>query len=94
MQDLKKHVRLFKALGDENRLQILQLLSQREVCACAIERELSISQSTLSHHMKVLTDAGIVKGRKDGRWIYYSVDEAGRTCVQSFLAQLSDVTED
>ena len=61
---------VFKAFCDENRLQILEMLRSGEKCACKLLEELQISQSTLSHHMKILCDAGIVQGRKEGKWVH------------------------
>ena len=58
---------IFKAFCDENRLQILELLRSGEKCACKLLDDLHISQPTLSHHMKILCDAGIVQGRKEGK---------------------------
>ena len=66
-------IKLFKALGDENRIQILRLLQSGEKCGCDLLEKLNISQSTLSHHMKILCDVGIVLSRKEGKWIYYSI---------------------
>ncbi|MFR2169327.1 MAG: ArsR/SmtB family transcription factor [Anaerostipes hadrus] len=62
----KEDVRMIKALADENRLRILECLHHGEKCACVILEELSITQSTLSHHMKLLCDCGLVDSRK--RW--------------------------
>lgn len=73
----KDTARVFKAFCDENRLQILEMLRSGEKCACKLLEELQISQSTLSHHMKILCDAGIVQGRKDGKWVHYSLDPDG-----------------
>ena len=84
----KEAARIFKALGDENRLQILDLLRGGERCACIVLEDLQITQSTLSHHMKILCDAGIVKGRKEGKWVHYSVDPEGSARVSLVLAQL------
>lgn len=67
--------RKFKALADENRLAILMSLQQREKCACYLLEELNISQSTLSHHMKLLCDSGLVDYRKEGKWMHYSLSE-------------------
>ena len=64
---------IFKALSDENRIRILEMLRGGEKCACKLLEELSISQPTLSHHMKILCDAGIVSGRKEGKWTHYSM---------------------
>ena len=64
---------LFRALGDENRLRILELLKDRELCAGELLKSLSIVQSTLSHHMKILVESGLVICRKQGKWSYYSI---------------------
>lgn len=69
--------RVFKAFCDENRIQILQLLRSGEMCACRLLDDLNVTQSTLSHHMKILCDAGIVQGRKEGKWVHYSIDPVG-----------------
>ena len=72
-QECAQIIKLFKALGDENRIQILRLLQGGEKCGSELLEELRISQSTLSHHMKILCDVGIVLSRKDGKWIHYSI---------------------
>ena len=69
--------KVFKAFYDENRLQILELLRSGEKCACKLLDDLHITQSTLSHHMKLLCDAGVVQGRKEGKWVHYSIDPVG-----------------
>jgi ArsR family transcriptional regulator len=84
----KEAARIFKALGDENRLQILDLLRGGERCACIVLEDLQITQSTLSHHMKILCDAGVVKGRKEGKWVHYSIDPEGSARAGLILAQL------
>ena len=68
---------IFKAFCDENRLQILSLLKNREMCAFQLQEELEIGQSTLSHHMKVLCQSGIVNSRREGKWTYYKISEEG-----------------
>lgn len=75
--DNKRMAVMFKAFCDENRLQILGLLRSGERCACNILEEMHITQPTLSHHMKILCDAGIVVGRKDGKWMHYSISQDG-----------------
>ena len=67
--------RIFKALGDANRLIIMNLISELELSAGQILRQVSMGQSTLSHHMKILCDSGIVNARKDSRWVYYTVNK-------------------
>lgn len=63
-----------KALGDENRLQIIKMLSGGELCACKILDAFNITQPTLSHHMKILTECNLVVSRKEGKWTYYSIN--------------------
>lgn len=68
---------VFKALGDENRLRILLMLADGEKCACKLLEQMQISQPTLSHHMKILCEAGIVTGRREGKWMHYSISGEG-----------------
>lgn len=63
-----------KALGDENRIQIVKMLADGELCACRILDAFNITQPTLSHHMKILTDCNLVNSRKEGKWTYYSIN--------------------
>ncbi len=63
-----------KALGDSNRLQIVQMLSDGEKCGCKLLEAFEITQPTLSHHMKILCDCGLVKDRKEGKWHHYSLN--------------------
>lgn len=67
-------VRLFKALGDENRLRIIRTLADQTLCVCDLAKQLEIPQPTLSHHLKVLRDTGLVIGSKEGQWIYCSLN--------------------
>lgn len=64
---------LFKVLGDVNRLNIIKNLSKGERCGCDLLKDFNITQPTLSHHMKVLVECGIVNARKEGKWSYYSL---------------------
>lgn len=63
-----------KALGDANRMQIVQSLAGGELCACKLLEQFSITQPTLSHHMKILCGCDLVDSRKDGKWTYYSLN--------------------
>lgn len=87
--DTKKTAAMFKALCDENRLRILLILKNGERCGCRLLEEMNITQPTLSHHMKILCDGGIVKGRKDGKWTYYSIDESGARAARECLERLT-----
>jgi ArsR family transcriptional regulator len=75
--DVKRTAVIFKAFCDENRIKILQMLLSGEKCACRLLEELNITQPTLSHHMKILCDSGIVTGRKEGKWMHYSISDEG-----------------
>lgn len=83
--------RVFKAMGDENRITILTLLHTGERCACRLQEALSISQPTLSHHMRILLDAQLVNARKDGKWIYYSLSEAGAQQAKELLDSVLNI---
>jgi ArsR family transcriptional regulator, arsenate/arsenite/antimonite-responsive transcriptional repressor len=78
-----------KALGDANRMQIVQLLTGGELCACKLLEQFSITQPTLSHHMKILCDCGLVDSRRDGKWTYYSLN---CTMFKEFKLFIGDVT--
>ena len=79
---------VFKALSDENRIRILKMLHSGEKCACKLLEELNISQPTLSHHMKILCDAGIIAGRKEGKWTHYSLCCEGICRVRGLMKEL------
>ena len=87
LSDHRQTAKVFKAFCDENRLQILSLLRTGEKCACKLLDDLQITQSTLSHHMKLLCDDGVVKGRKEGKWVHYSIDPAGAEHAIALLRQ-------
>jgi len=72
-REAKHRGRFFKALGDESRQRILGLLNVREMCVCELMSALKMTQPTTSHHLKILEDAEIVKSRKDGKWVFYSL---------------------
>ena len=79
---------VFKALGDSTRLEIVQMLSDGEKCACKLLERFGITQPTLSHHMKILCDSGLVVGRKDGKWTYYSLSCETLADIQRFVSEL------
>ncbi|MDD3417081.1 MAG: ArsR family transcriptional regulator [Clostridia bacterium] len=85
----KDDVRLIKALADENRLAILELLQGGEKCGCVLLEELRITQPTLSHHMKILCDTGIVDSCKDGKWMHYSLSLEGSNTLREMVERYS-----
>jgi len=72
---MESKVDVYKALGDSNRLRILSMLAERELCVCEINEVLNVSMSTISSHLKILRNAGLVTSKKDGRWIFYSLSD-------------------
>lgn len=75
MEKYLEHIKVFKALSDVKRAMIVDMLSCGELCACMILEKFEMSQSTLSHHMKLLCESGLVKGREEGKWTYYSLNK-------------------
>lgn len=75
MEKPEKIIPIFKALSDDTRLKIIEMLSCGEMCACDILECFHITQPTLSYHMKILTECGLVISRKDGSWIRYRNNE-------------------
>jgi len=69
----RKQSRFFKALADETRLRILGLLGVREMCVCEVMVALGLTQPTASHHLRILENIGLVKDRKEGKWVFYSI---------------------
>lgn len=89
----KKNSKVFKAFCDENRLMILEMLQSGEKCACILLEKLNISQSTLSHHMKILTESGVVTPRKEGKWTHYSISVEGGNNAKEILTQILTVCQ-
>ena len=91
--DVKRTAIIFKAFCDENRIRILLLLQGGEKCACRLLEEMNITQPTLSHHMKILCDSGIVVGRKEGKWMHYSISVEGADVAIKCISELTAVTK-
>ena len=92
--DAKKTALIFKAFCDENRIRILKLLAVGEKCACKLLEEINVTQPTLSHHMKILCDSGVVECRKDGKWMHYSISREGSAVAMECLRELTLAVED
>jgi ArsR family transcriptional regulator, arsenate/arsenite/antimonite-responsive transcriptional repressor len=86
-----KAARIFHALSDETRLDILARLASGEQCVCELVDSLQAAQSRLSFHLKVLKDAGLIQDRPEGRWIYYALDENGLKLLEQFVGSLASV---
>lgn len=86
--DKLQQAKVFKAFCDETRLQVLEMLGAGEMCACVLLENLAVAQSTLSHHMKILVESGVVVGRKDGKWTHYSLSANGSAQALAMLQQV------
>lgn len=89
MKDYKSNALVFKTFCDESRLQIIEQLKHGEVCACILLEKMTISQSTLSHHMKILVESNIVSARRDGKWMRYSLSEIGIKYAKKLLVEIT-----
>lgn len=78
-----------KAMSDTNRLQIIEMLRQGEKCACNLLEELQVTQPTLSHHMKVLSDCGLVGSYKDGKWHHYYINCEKYKEFEKYIAEIA-----
>lgn len=80
-----EYVSVFKALSDETRIRIVRLLFGKERCAGEILKSFHITQPTLSYHIKILTDSGLINARREGTWVYYSINDEKSAMVKCFL---------
>ena len=81
--------RLLRALAEPIRLQVLVALQNGERCVCDLTSDLDLAQSKLSFHLKVLKEAGLIRARQDGRWIYYGLEPASLLLLRDWLGQLA-----
>ena len=78
-----------RALGDSNRLEIIQMLSDGEKCGCRLLEKFEITQPTLSHHMKILVECGLVNDRREGNWNHYSLNCDTLTEYKAYIDSLT-----
>lgn len=76
----------FRALSEPLRLKVLEMLREQELCVCDLCDRLNVSQSKLSFHLKTLKEAGLVRPRQEGRWIYYSLNLPQLVALEQYLA--------
>lgn len=86
---LGQQAKIFKALCDEKRLRILELLRNGEECACVLGEQLDMAQSSLSYHMKILCESGIVDSRQDGKWTHYKISKKGSRFAIELLKSIT-----
>ena len=84
---------VLKAFCNVTRLQVLERLRSGEKCACDLMDCIDVSQSNLSHHMKVLIESGVVRARQEGRWTFYSIDAEGAERASALVCDLTKVVE-
>ena len=84
---------IFKAFCDDNRIRILEMLQTGEKCGCKLLEELNVTQPTLSHHMKLLCDSELVIGRKEGKWMHYSISSEGAEIAVNVLKELTKTSK-
>ena len=84
-------IQKFKALGDENRFRILMMLLEKPLCVCELLEVLDIKGGTISAHLKLLKNAGLINQKKEGRWIVYSIASEE---VKLFLTEIREKLED
>lgn len=85
----EKNAKVFKAFCDEKRLAILELLRSGEKCACVLIDQMDVGQSSLSYHMKILCESGIVESRQEGKWTHYRLSESGSKYAAELLVRLT-----
>lgn len=89
----KELIIVLKALSDENRIKIFRILKEQgERCACDLLEDLNIVQSTLSHHMKILVDSGLVDAKKSGKWMNYTISKDLCSKIRTSILELFDGT--
>ncbi len=77
-----------KALGEHTRLKIVLLLCQEEMCVCEMMTRLGLSQSTVSHHLRILKQAELINHRRDGKWVFYSLNRPQFAGLEQDLSRL------
>lgn len=88
-KDFEDNYKIIKALSDVNRMMIINNLSSGELCACKLLEKFNITQPTLSHHMKILLECGLINSRKDGKWTHYSLNKEKVEQFQLFISRMT-----
>jgi len=85
---MKEFIKVMKALSDPNRVKLLKILQEKELCVCEIQAALGIAQPTVSKHLKILEHAGLVKRKKEGLWVNYYLSNGGSPYAATLLGNL------
>lgn len=79
-------VKMLKALADPNRLTIMEMIGNNELCSCKLQENMNISQPTISHHLHILSESGLIVGRKEAQWIHYSINKEKLAKVRDYIS--------
>ena len=91
----REYVNVFKALSDPNRIRIIKMLSERELCMCEVREMLNLSNSTVSKHLTILRDANLLLDSKDGKWVNFQLnDKSEQKFIRSLIALIKNSFED
>lgn len=93
MNEIEQTADLFKLLGDRNRLTIIALLKEKELCVCEIVDVLQTSQPNISQHMRKLKDGGLVKESRRGQWVYYSLNVQDKPYIADMIRRLPQLSD-
>ena len=91
---MKDFIRVMKALSDPSRVKVVKMLQHKEMCVCEIQFALGLAQPTVSKHLKVLEDAGLVQSKKDGLWVNYTLSGGGSPYAATLLGNLKHWLQD
>ncbi len=91
---IREFIKVMKALSDPNRVKIIKILQHRKMCVCEIQTALGIAQPTVSKHLKILEEAGLVTFKKDGLWVNYMLSKDGNIYSKTMLRHLRKWLED
>ena len=92
--DISSVANIMKILGDPNRLHILSLINQQELCVCELTSILDLSQSNVSQHLAKMRSAGLVRERKHAQWVYYSVNPEKLPLLKNIINSLPDTSSE
>ncbi|KNF09984.1 cadmium resistance transcriptional regulatory protein CadC [Gottschalkia purinilytica] len=94
MSQIENEIKLLKALAHPIRLKIIKKLADGELCVCKLNEDVEFSQSNLSQHLRILREAKVVKARKEGMWIHYSILDRKILDIIGMIEELSNITND
>ena len=87
---MDKLLKIFKALSDKNRVRIMSMLTKKELCVCEITHVLDLATSTVSKHLSILKDAGLITDKKDGRWVNFKLSESDDTKIKNIIEMINN----